>query len=257
MSRRFITAVIGLLGILAISLVVALVFLLRDMSSSSGQELPTLVPTAAIEAVATVAPTDTPLPPPVVEVPPTFTPIPTTEAEDTPVPPTAGPTNTPAPTQPLPTNTPTPVPTVFVPPTNTPVPPTSTPFPSPTPPNTRGLVLNFFGLQDRSVYAVNQPVWFEFNIGNAAGGAVPFGSLGVMPKKDGVQRSEWYQGSWGGNNDSIPTGGLQWEDHINLPEAGNFSLRLVICFESYQSCRANKNQGPWITLSQEIAVYIN
>ena len=257
MSRRFITAVIGLLGILAILLVVALVYLLQDATPTSEQELPTLVPTTVIEVAATEQPTNTPLPPPVVEVPPTFTPIPTSAQVDAPLRPTSGPTNTPVPTQPLPTNTATPVPTVFVPPTNTPVPPTSTPLPSPTSPNTRGLILNYFGLQSRSVYAVNQPVWFEFDISNVAGGTVPFGSLGVMPKKDGVQRSEWYQGSWGSNNDSIPTGGLQWEDNIKLPQSGNFSLRLVVCFESYQNFRANNNQGPWVTLSQEIAIFIN
>jgi hypothetical protein len=144
---------------------------------------------------------------------------------------------------------------VVIVPTNTPVPPTNTPAPTSPPANTRGLTATNFGLQPRSVYAVNQLVWFEFTIVNAAGGPVPFGALGVMPKKDGTDRLDWYQHSWGGNDDSIPVNGLSWEDNIRLPEAGAYTLRLVICFEGTSACR--NGGGTWVTLSQEIAININ
>ena len=175
---------------------------------------------------------------------PSATPAPTDPPTDTPEP---SPTTAPA--------TDTPVPAAVVLPTNTPAPPpTNTPAPTSPPADTRGLRTTNFGLQPRSVFQVNQPVWFEFTIVNEGGVPVPFGALGVMPKKDGVDRPEWYQHSWGGNNDAIPSNGLSHEDNIKLPEAGNYTLRLVMCFESYNTCI---NGGPWVTMSQEIPVTIN
>lgn len=123
------------------------------------------------------------------------------------------------------------------------------------PPDTRGLVTTHFGLQDRSSYTVNGAIWFEFSIANNAGGSVPFGALGVMPKKDGGDRLDWYQHSWGGNNDAISVAGLSWEDNIKLPEPGNYTLRLVICFEDFGVCRAGG--GTWVPMSHEIPVTIN
>lgn len=75
-----------------------------------------------------------------------------------------------------------------------------------------------------------------------------------MLKKDGVDRPDWYQHSWGGKNDVISPNGLSHEDNIRLPEAGNYTLRLVMCFEGYNACI---NGGPWVTMSQEIPVTIN
>ena len=88
---------------------------------------------------------------------------------------------------------------------------------------------------------------------NSTSGDVAFDALGVMPKKDGVDRKEWYQHSYGGNNDIIPRSGLTWDDHINLPEAGNYTLRMVVCFDG-PACLAQT--GTWHTLSPEIAVTI-
>jgi hypothetical protein len=76
-----------------------------------------------------------------------------------------------------------------------------------------------------------------------------------MPKKNGTDRLDWYQNSWGGNDDAIPVAGLQWEDNIQLPETGPYTLRLVICFDDYNACRGGS--GTWVTLSQEIPVTIN
>jgi hypothetical protein len=80
----------------------------------------TLTPTASIAQTDTpIPPTDTPVPPTDTSVPPTDTPVPPT---DTPVPPT----DTPVP----PTDTPVPPTDTPVPPTDTPVPPTDTPVPA-------------------------------------------------------------------------------------------------------------------------------
>ena len=184
--------------------------------------------------------------------PPSPTPLPTA------VLPTASPTTPPTATAIPPTAVPpTAVPPTAVPPTAAPptaIPPTAAPTVPPAPSGVNGLSGAHFALQDRADLSVNGRIWFEFHVANATGGDVPFDALGVMPKKDGVDRPEWYQNSWGGNNDVIDVDGLNWEDHIELPEAGNYTLRLVICFDG-AACR--QNNGTWHTLSSEIPVTIN
>lgn len=253
MSRTATYVIAGLAAVLIIVLVIVFVIVLGDTLSSAGEE-PTLAPTAVVQI-----PTATPvgeLPPAMVNVPATFTPLPTLPATDTPVPTTPEPTETPSPTNTLPPPTPTNTPVPIVLPTNTPRPaPTNTPVPTPRPPDARGLVLTHFALQPRSVYSVGQQVWFEFTIVNNSGGEVAYNRLGVMPKKDGTDRIAWFQQSYGGPNASIKPQGLTHEDNIRLPEAGNYTLRLAICFDGYDAC--NSGGGTWVTLSQEIPVTIN
>lgn len=163
-------------------------------------------------------------------------------------PPTEVPTDTPVPTAVPPTAAPVVVQPTAVPPTATPIPPTPAPQIG-----ANGLMASHFAVQDRAQLFVNGDIWFEFNIANSTGNDVPFDALGVMPKKNGVDRKEWYQHSYGGNNDVIPPGGLAWDDHINLPEAGDYTLRMVVCFDG-PACLAQT--GTWHTLSQEIPVSI-
>lgn len=210
----------------------------------------------ATEVVAEVPPTDTAvpatLPPPMMVIntstplPATSTPVPT----DTPLPPTA--TAKPSETAVPPTNTPAPARPTAIPPTATAVPPTAVP---PPPIGANGLVASYFEIQERAVLQVNQPVWFGFNVANSTGGDVAYNALGVMPKKDGVDRKEWYQQSYGGPDSVIRPGGLEWEDNIKLPEAGNYTLRLVICFDGFDACL--QQRGTWHSLSPEIPVTIN
>ena len=75
-----------------------------------------------------------------------------------------------------------------------------------------------------------------------------------MPKKDGNDRVEWYQQSYKGQNSTIDPGGFSWEDNIRLPEGGDYTLRLVMCFDSYESCTTRS--GTYQTLSQEIPITI-
>jgi hypothetical protein len=110
-------------------------------------------------------------------------------------------------------------------------------------------------LQDRSDYTVGGRIWFEFTVINTAGGEVPYNRLGVLPKKDGVDRFEWFQQSYGGPNASMKPAGLSHEDNIKLPEAGGYTLRLAICFETWEAC--NSSGGNWATMSPEIFVNIN
>ena len=208
---------------------------------------------SAVEAFAT-------LPPPII-----------VEASDTSIPITATPqatatqesTSTPEETEIPATETFTPAP-----PTNTaqaiqptsppPPPPTDTPAPQPTPlppKGANGLVASHFALQERSEYNAGGSIWFEFTIANDTGNEVPYNALGVMPKKDGVDRFEWYQQTYGGKNSTISAGGFSWEDRIKIPEPGNYTLRLVMCFDGFDNCL--QGSGTWQTMPDEIPVQIN
>ena len=191
------------------------------------------------------------LPPAVVIELPTNTPLPATA--------TAMSTDTPAPATIPPTSTPVPIPPtsapVFVPPTNTAVPPTATAAPTAPPIGVAGLVASHFALQSRSQFTVNNAIWFEFTVSNSTGGDVSYNAIGVMPRKDGVDRQDWYQQTYGGPNARVRPGGLSWEDNIKIPETGNMTLRLVVCFDGFDNCLAGG--GTWHSLSPEIPITIN
>ncbi len=176
------------------------------------------------------AATDTPEPtitPEATAVPPTITPLP------------VQPTSPPPPPQPQPTA----------------VPPTAPPPPPPPPAiGANGLVASHFAVLDDSDFRPDKKVWFEFVLANQTGNDVGYYSLGVMPKKDGVDRPEWYQQSYSGRNSTIGPGGFEWKDNIKLPETGDYTLRLVMCFTAYEPCTTR--QGPYETLSSEIPIKI-
>jgi hypothetical protein len=247
--------IIGVLGgVMVILLAVVFVLVLQNARSSDGDATVTaavaIVPPESTLIMGEASPT-----PPAGQMPATFTPLPTVEATNTAVPVTPDPTETPLPTNtlPPPTATRTPVPVIL--PTNPPPPPADTPVPPPPPPDTRGLTATAFNIQSRSDFRVNQQVWFDFQIVNSTGGEVAYNRLGVLPKKDGQDRLDWFQQSYGGPNATMKPQGLSHEDNIKLPEAGNYTLRLAICFDGYESC--NSGGGTWATLSPEIPITIN
>lgn len=207
------------------------------------------------EAGGEVTATPEEMPPPDIEEMPTDTPPPTTPPTDTPVP-TA--TAIPATDTPVPTAT-NPPPPVIVPTNPPPPPPTNTPPPPPPtqpPQDTFGISATNFALQDRSNFTVGGEIWFEFTLANANSGPVEYGAIGVMPKKDGADRPDMYQHSYGGSpGDAVPANGFSHEDRIILNEGGNYTLRLVICFETYSACLSGG--GAWISLSPEIGVTIS
>lgn len=238
-------------GILIILLFISGWLLIRDATSTpapvaSGNDT-TITATNTTAAVA-AAPT---LPPAQVQTLPTNTPLPTAVPTDTPVP-----TNTP-----LPTNTPTNVPPTnppptAVPPTNTPLPPTDTPPPpGPQAGNHRGLIATYFGLQDgRSDFTPGGKIWYEWTIDNTTAAEVPYSSIGVMPRRDGTDMKQWYQNNWGGPNTAMPVDGLSWPSWLAIPEAGDYTIRVVVCFDGFETCR--DGNGTYHTLSQEIPVSI-
>ena len=244
----------GALGVLVVLLIVAAVILLTDGEETAVSTDPTTVAEVtdmpATETAVPVSPTV--LPPAVVQILPTNTPLPSPTATETPIPTeTALPTNTA--TAVPPTNVPLPT---AVPATSTPVPPTNTPVPSgPQPTNANGLVGQSFVLQDwRTSLSPGGQIWYEWRIGNTTGGGVAYSTIGVMPRRNGVDIVDWYQNNWGGNNDVMPPEGLSWPSWMSIPEAGDYTLRLVVCFDGFQNCL--NGGGTFYTLSQEIPISI-
>ncbi len=254
MSNKTLRSVlIGAFGVLILLLIVAAVLVIQDNTETAVTTEPTAEVVADVPATETAVPASpTVLPPAVVEILPTNTPLPS---------PT--PTETPPPTETaLPTNTATAVPPTNVPPptavpaTNTPVPPTNTPVPSgPQPTNANGLVGQSFVLQDwRTSLTPGGQIWYEWKVGNTSGTGVPYSTIGVMPRRNGQDMVKWYQNNWGGNNDVMPPEGLSWPSWMSIPEAGDYTLRLVVCFDGFQNCL--NGGGTFYTLSQEIPVSI-
>lgn len=250
------SVLIGAFGILILLLIVAIVLIFQDDNVQTADSAePTAetvadLSTAVTETAVLVSPTV--LPPAVVEILPTNTPLPSSTPTET-----ALPTETS-----LPTSTATAVPPTNIPPptavpaTNTPVPPTNTPTPSgPQPVNANGLVGQSFVLQDwRTSLTPGGQIWYEWRVGNTSGAGVPYSTIGVMPRRNGQDIVAWYQNNWGGNNDVMPPEGLSWPSWMSIPEAGDYTLRLVVCFDGFQNCL--NGGGTFFTLSQEIPVSI-
>lgn len=246
---------IGAMGVLILLLVVAAVLLMQENqetavapTADAVADLPTELPVT--ETAVPASPTI--LPPAVVEILPTNTPQPSPTPTETPLPTeTALPTNTV--TAVPPTNVPQPT---AVPATSTPVPPTNTPVPSgPQPTNANGLVGQSFALQDwRTSRTPGGQIWYEWRVGNTTGAGVPYSTIGIMPRRNGQDIVAWYQNNWGGNNDVMPPEGLSWPSWMSIPEAGDYTLRLVVCFDGYQNCLSGG--GTFHTLSQEIPISI-
>jgi hypothetical protein len=241
-------AVVAALLLLLILLAAWLIIRDRvDSPSVESTSQPTLVAVAPTTASASATPTASrELPPPLVQVLPTNTPPPSLTPAPT-VPPTeAPPTVTETPTAPPPTATRPPVIVQPLPTATQPPPP-----PPPPPVDTRGLSATFS--VEGSSFGTGQDIWFNFDVTNSTGNPVEFGMLGAYPKRDGVDRLAWFQGSW--TNEVIPVNGLEWRDHINLNEPGSYTLRLAICFDSdANGCRGGA--GNWVTLSPEIPIVV-
>ncbi len=246
---------IATFGLLIGLLILAIFLIVRDAQPEPEPQpvadTNVVAPTAAAQLPAA---TNTPV---IVGELPTITPFPTDIPTETPIPTdTPVPTETPVPTDtPVPTNPPPPPPTA-VPPTNTPLPPTETPAPAgPAPVNANGLFGRSFVLQDwRTSTSPGGQIWYEWNVGNSSGGGVPYSTLGVMPRRNGVDEVQWYQNNWGGNNDVMPTEGLSWPSWMSIPEAGDYTLRVVVCFDGFDTCL--NGGGTFHTLSQEIPISI-
>ncbi len=167
---------------------------------------------------------------------PTFTDAPT--ATNTPAA-----TATPSPTATL-AATATPEPTATlqptatkVPPTKAPVKPTAKPTATPAPQVGPHGVLGRLRLREnRTTYAVGEQVFFVFEAENRTDKDVPFGILGL--KSDG---NVPFQTSWTSDvyKHAVKANSVfRNEDRIVFPAAGRYTVRLAICFATYDDCRS-------------------
>ena len=211
------------------------------MACQSEPETVSVEATSGVTAVAlppspTTAPTQ--LPPPAVSVADFISPtlVATLAPSEVPA------TDTPVATDtPLPTDTPPPTATFAPLPT---LPPTNTPTPLPTP-NTFGLSANFL-VEGGPTYAVNQDIWFQFDVKNPNGAELAYGALGLYPRKDGIDRLDLFQYSW--TNATMFANGFTWRDHINIPEPGQYTVRIAICFDTPASA-CQSPAANWVTIS--------
>jgi len=247
--------IVGMAVVLIVLLAVVAGFIYKDFIADSGDgnmvEATATGETIA-EATALLA-TATPVSEVAVEIA-TLTPIPTAVFTETPIP-TDTPVPTATPTAVPPTNTPVPI----IYPTATPVPPTAVPATAapvgPQPGVHNGIRATHFAIQDRSEYTEGGRVWFEFTVANDTGSNIPYQCLGVMPRKHGADERGLYQNSYGGPNAELKPEGLTWTDNVKNGGAGDYTLRLVVSFDSFDSCKGGN--GTFHTLSQEIPFTIN
>jgi hypothetical protein len=129
---------------------------------------------------------------------------------------------------------PSPVPPTAVPPTAA---PTAVP---PTVSSTRGLTSGSFIVSNKTrstrsqagtvyapgPYALNTPLWCDWQVSNGSVTTISYSSLGPW-----VEEANYHKKSW--TNTTLQPGntfGLNWEDHIEIGTAGTYKIWLRICF---------------------------
>jgi hypothetical protein len=127
--------------------------------------------------------------------------------------------------------------------TNPPAGPTNT---APPPAASNGLVVNYFRIRNPTA-AVNQEVWFEFEVLNPTNRDVAFNLLAAHTDV-GYTAKSW------GPDTFTPNRTLTWEDHIEFDKAGTYQVYLGICYASRETCLNPASR--WDRLSNSITVTI-
>ncbi|MBN1284671.1 MAG: hypothetical protein JXB47_04665 [Anaerolineae bacterium] len=177
-------------------------------------------------------------------------------ATDTPVP-TATPTVPPATNTPVPTDTPPATHTPKPQPTQPPAPANPAPQPTqpPAPPVSRKGLTATFRLEGGPAYGVNQSIWFVFQLLNPTTTAVSFGRLGVSVEENGANQSDLFHTTY--SETTLQPGDsllANYRDHIEIPRAGTFVLRLAICYPNIAAC--DGGAGEWENLSNGVTVTV-
>jgi hypothetical protein len=229
---RLVIILVAIVGVICLIVVVGLGVVVLRQAQAGGLNLP----------LVAAAPTPTPTP--------TETPLPT----DSPTPePTATPTLTPTPS-PTPTLTPegslTPTPTATSEESTTPW-PSDTPLPQAG--SSRGLTATLALDGDRREFAVNEAIWFTFDVSNPHDDEFPFGFLGMAVEKDGQNLSQYWHESWSGSK-LEPHGQLVWRDNLTIGEPGEYLLYLAMCYSDKATCQTE--WGEWENIAGPIPVTI-
>jgi hypothetical protein len=110
----------------------------------------------------------------------------------------------------------------------------------------RGIVANYFRVRNTTA-AVNEDVWFEFQVTNTSASDVPYGALAAHTDV-GYTAQSW-------TSETLRAGQvLTWDDHINIGQSGTYQVYLGICFSSKEACLSGG--AAWERLSSSVTVTI-
>lgn len=129
------------------------------------------------------------------------------------------------------------------PPANNTAPPAATSTPNVQ--GAGGIETHYFRMHKTSG-AVNESMFFDFEVVNTTGSNITFGLLAAHTDA-GVTAASW-------DAPLVPGKVLTWTDHINFPSAGTYQVYLGICYSSHDACKLAST--PWVRLSNSIAVTI-
>ena len=103
-------------------------------------------------------------------------------------------------------------------------------------------------------YAVNESIWVNLIIHNPGGSDQKFGAWGVYANPHIFR---FFNGD--GDADKVAAGTeYTWRDHIEIPAAGTYELRMVICLGNSTDCGATTPPAAnWYYLSDAIPVTVN
>ena len=103
-------------------------------------------------------------------------------------------------------------------------------------------------------YAVNESIWVNLRIHNPGSSDQKFGAWGVYANP---YIFRFFNGD--GDADKVGAGTEKdWRDHIEIPAAGTYDLRMVICLDTSTNCGATTPPAAnWYYLSDAIPVTIN
>jgi hypothetical protein len=125
--------------------------------------------------------------------------------------------------------------------------PTAAPVNTAPPPvsGARGIVANYFHVNKTTV-AVNELIWFQFQVVNTTQGTVSFGMLAAHTDV-GFTAKSWNEALIAGRT-------LTHEDHIEISAPGTYQLYLGICFNDSIACTTGAQA--WDRLSNYVTITV-
>ena len=131
------------------------------------------------------------------------------------------------------------VPEAVPPPSPVPPPPQPTAPPAPTevpatqaPSDVRGLEARDYQVEGApGPFGVGRDIWFNMWVTNISSSEVPFTALGTTVGETGQFQKSWTHSEFEAGQR------FEWRDHINIPNAGTYSLWLTICFHDGECSR--------------------
>ena len=103
--------------------------------------------------------------------------------------------------------------------------------------------------------SANNKFWLEWTANNTTGNDIPYKAMGIMPRRDGVDYPKWFTFHYGGDDSVLKPQGRTWKAWATVPEAGNYTFRLVVCFEGLDICK--NGGGTYHTITNEVPLTIN